>query len=116
MKPMKYTALAMMLVLLAGCATTFRPWKLSDIDEGMSREQVVQVLGEPDSVETENGAELLHYSYSENYNPPLAADTVQGRNASRGLEDKRIKQGLKEHRYTVKLVDGKVQNYEELTD
>jgi len=116
MKPMKHTALIVALVLLAGCATTFRPWKLSEVEEGMTREQVVHILGEPDSVETENGAELLHYSYREDYNPPLADDSIQARNASRGLENQRIKRGFKEYKYAVKLVDGKVQNYEELTD
>lgn len=116
MKPMKQIVLVVTLVLLAGCATTFRPWKLSEVEEGMTRAQVVHILGEPDSVETKNGSEFLHYSYREDYNPPLVDDTVQARNASRGIQNQRIKQGLKEYRYAVKLVDGKVQNYKELTD
>lgn len=113
---MKYTALVVALVLIAGCATTFRPWKLSEVEEGMTREQVVHILGEPDFVETENGAELLHYSYREDYNPPLADDTIDARNANRALHNQRIKQSFKEYRYAVKLVDGKVQTYKELAD
>lgn len=116
LRDMKHIALIVALVLIAGCATTFRPWKLSEVEEGMTREQVVHILGEPDSVEAENGAEILHYSYREDYNPPLADDSLQARNTSRRLEDQRIKRGFKEYRYAVKLVDGKVQHYEELTD
>ncbi len=113
---MKHTAIVVALVLLAGCATTFRPWKLSEVEEGMDRAQVVYILGEPDFVETKDGAELLHYSYREDYNPPPADDSIQARDTSRRLQNQQIKQGLKEYRYAVKLVDGKVQNYKELTD
>ena len=113
---MKYTALVVSLVLIAGCATTFRPWKLSEVEEGMTREQVVHILGEPDFVETENGAELLHYSYTEDYNPAPSGDTIYERNTSSELQNQRIKQGFKEYRYVVKLVDGQVQTYKELAD
>ena len=116
MKLMKPTVLVVALILLAGCATTFRPWKLSEVEEGMTRTQVVQILGEPDSVETKDGSEFLYYSYREDYNPPPPDDTLQARDASRRLQDQRIKQGLGESRYAVKMVDGKVQSYKELMD
>ncbi len=113
MKLMKPTVLVVALILLAGCATTFRPWKLSEVEEGMTRTQVVQILGEPDSVETKDGSEFLHYSYREDYNPPPPDDTLQARDATnRRLQ----KQGLGESRYAVKMVDGKVQSYKELMD
>lgn len=116
MKPTKYTALVLALVLLAGCATPFRPWKLSEIAEGMDRTQVVQVLGEPDFVETKDGAELLHYSYIENYNPPLSDDSNHFHEPRRGFQNRLERPSLKEYRYVVELVDGKVQNYKELVD
>jgi len=114
MKAMKYTALAAALILMMGCATTFRPWKLSEIQEGMDRAQVVQLLGEPDFVDTTDGAEFLHYSYSENYNPPLADDTAYDRRSSIGIQTRPLKPSDKQYRYVVKLVDGKVQDYKEL--
>lgn len=110
---MKHTAAVVALVLLSGCATTFRPWKLSEVEEGMDRAQVVHILGEPDLVETKNGAEYLHYSYREDYNPPLTIDPTDAPAANRGLQSQ---QRLKEYKYAVKLVDGKVQDYKELTD
>jgi len=117
MKLMKPTALVVALILLAGCATTFRPWKLSEVEEGMTRAQVVQILGEPDSVETKDGSEFLHYSYRQNYNPPPPDDTIQARDATnRRLQNQRIRQGLGESRYAVKMVDGKMQSYKELMD
>jgi hypothetical protein len=116
MKLMKHTAAVVALVLLAGCATTFRPWKLSEVEEGMDRAQVVHILGEPDFVETKDGAELLHYSYREDYNPPLTIDAHAPDAANRGLQNQQIQQGLKQYKYAVKLVDGKVQDYKELAD
>ena len=116
MKPMNYTLLALLSLLLLGCATTFRPWKLSEIEEGMSRDQVVQILGEPDSVETKDGADLLHYRYREDYNPPLSADAYSRPDADYTVEDRQLKRSAKEYRFVVKLVDGKVQHYEELTN
>jgi hypothetical protein len=116
MKPMNYTLLALSFLLLLGCATTFRPWKLSEIEDGMSRDQVVQILGEPDSVETKDGADLLHYSYREDYNPPLSADDYHTPGADRRIEDQQFIRSAKEYRYVVELVDGKVQHYQELTD
>lgn len=117
MKPKNYTALALALTLfLAGCATTFRPWILSEVEEGMARDQVVQLLGEPDSVETQDGTELLHYAYREDYNPPMADDNVHTPDAARSFEHKQMKRGSKEYHYVVKLVDGKVQGYKEVTE
>ncbi len=116
MKSMKHIALVASLALLAGCATTFRPWLLSEIEEGMDRAQVVHILGEPDFVEMKNGAEFLHYSYSENHNPPLADDSIQAYEANRRLREQRIRRSFKEYRYAVKLAEGKVQSYKELTD
>jgi len=116
MKPMKYTLLTLSFILLLGCTTTFRPWKLSEIEQGMSREQVVNILGEPDTVTTQDGADLLHYSYRENYNPPMSSDDLVASSANRSYEDQQVARSMKEYKYVVKLVDGQVQHYKEVTD
>lgn len=116
MKLIKYSAFVVVLALLVGCATTFRPWRLSEIEEGMDRAQVVSILGEPDSIEMKEGAELLYYSYSENHNPAPADTDVRSYDATREFREQQLKRSLKEYNYAVKLVDGKVQNYKELTD
>lgn len=116
MKSIKNTSLVLALLLVAGCATTFRPWKLSDVQEGMDRDQVVKILGQPDSVEMKDGVEFLYYNYSENYNPTTSSDSVQAFEADRKAKDDLVKQSAKEYRYSVKMVEGKVQSYAELAD
>jgi len=118
MKAIKHITVGVALLLLAGCATTFRPWKLSEVREGMDKKQVVAVLGKPDSVEMKDGVEILHYSYSEDYNPPPASGLANQRidSPERQIQDQQIKRSVQEHKYAVKLVDGKVQDYEELND
>ena len=116
MKSIKYITLVATLVLLMGCATTFRPWKLSEITKGMDRAQVIQILGEPTSVEMNNGEEFLYYSYRENYNPPLANDSVHAYEANRNLRTKQIQKSLEESNYFVILLNGKVLNYKEVQD
>jgi len=116
MKSIKHPALVAALALIAGCATTFRPWKLSEIEEGVDRAAVVRILGAPDSVETKNGAEFLYYSYSEDYDPPPAKDSIHAYDTTRKFHNRQAKQSFRKYRYAVKLVDGKVQNYKELED
>ena len=81
----------------------------------MSRDQVVQILGEPDFVETTDEGALLHYSYREDYNPPLSVGDYNTPGADYSVEDQQFKRSAKEHLFVVKLVDGKVLDYEELT-
>ena len=114
MKAVKYSLLATLLALLAGCATTFRPWKLSEIKEGMDRAQVTEVLGEPDSIEMKNNAEFLYYSYRENYNAPSANSDFRAYDANREFRELQIQSSFNEYKYVVKMVDGKVQTYKEL--
>ncbi|MEN8255034.1 MAG: outer membrane protein assembly factor BamE [Verrucomicrobiota bacterium] len=117
MKSMKHIALVASLALLVGCATTFRPWLLSEIEEGMERAQVVRILGEPDFAEMKNGAEFLHYSYRENHNPSISSDLSDPHyDLDRNAWKKKVQRTLKEYRYAVKLVEGKVQSYKELLD
>lgn len=101
------------ILLTVGCATTFRPWKLSEVKEGMNMTQVVKLLGEPDSTKIQDGAELLHYSYSEEYNPTPASANTRDSDMSREIREQQFKNSLKEYTYVVTLVDGKVLNYKE---
>ena len=114
MKITKHIPLAVALGLLAGCATTFRPWKLSEIEEGMEKSQVVKVLGKPDSSEAKDGEEYLYYSYSESYNPAPADAGLRASDANRAFQEKQLERSLREYRYVVTLVDGKVQAYKEI--
>ena len=116
MKPTRHVAWVLSLVLLAGCTTTFRPWTLSEINAGMTRADVVRILGEPDYVEMKDGSEFLHYTYRENYNPPLSSDSTYAYDVDSRYQTRQMRRSLKEYRYAVKLVDGRVQDYKELTD
>ena len=116
MKTIKQVAGIVVLVFLAGCTTTFRPWKLSEIDEGMGRAQVIKILGDPNYTEMKDGTEFLYYSYSEDYNPAPANSDIRAYDATREFREQQFRRSLKEYNYAVKLVDGKVLNYKELTD
>lgn len=104
MKTTKYISFVAGLVLLVGCATTFRPWGFSEVKEGMDRAQVVKIIGNPDRVESKDGAELLYYSYHPDYDP-ISGEAIQAQQAKRSM---------KTQNYVVKMVDGKVQSAKEL--
>lgn len=117
MKTLNMVPLAVVAALvLAGCTTTFRPWKMSDIKPGMNEADVQLVLGAPDKVTNDQGVEYMHYYYSAGYNPPMTADTAIESDATRKMRDEQIKQGLKQSHYVVELKNGRVIKYEELTD
>jgi outer membrane protein assembly factor BamE (lipoprotein component of BamABCDE complex) len=56
-------------ILLAGCATSAT--KLNEISVGMTKPQVVQILGTPESVRAQNGQEALIYTLSNSWNSPV---------------------------------------------
>lgn len=114
MKTMRHFVVMAIVMALAGCATTFRPWNLSQIQEGMEREQVVQILGQPDSSEIEDGSELLRYTYQENYNPSSASVPFYGDNPDLAFEDLENGRRFRQYEYVVILVNGKVAGYKEL--
>ncbi|RLA58273.1 MAG: hypothetical protein DRQ89_15555 [Epsilonproteobacteria bacterium] len=103
MKTIKSISFVVLLALLVGCATTFRPWEFTNVKEGMDRAQVVKIIGEPDRVESKDGAEFLYYSYHEAYDPT----------SENGLQASQVKRSMKTRNYIVKMVDGKVQTAEE---
>ncbi len=108
MKTIKYISYVALFALLVGCATTFRPWEFSKVEEGMDRVQVEKILGDPSRVESKDGAELLYYSYNQDYDPSSASGT-QG-----GIQATQAKRSMKTQNYVVKMVDGKVQSTKEL--
>lgn len=116
MKVVKHLVLVVILALLAGCATTFRPWMLSEVQEGMDKDQVIQILGEPDSIDVQDGTELLQYVYSESYNPTSVSGTIETPDSPNNLQDWDAAKSFKEYKYVVELVDGKVLSYKEVQE
>jgi outer membrane protein assembly factor BamE (lipoprotein component of BamABCDE complex) len=112
MKTMRTLPAALALLILAGCATTFKPWNLSNVREGMEREQVTQLLGEPDYTIDKDGAEYLYYSFREEMAPAGEAALDTSEQIERRADA--LDRTLKEHKYEVMLVDGKLVNYKEL--
>lgn len=100
-------------LLLAGCATSFKPWQLSDVKEGMDKEQIIKILGVPDSTVNTNNAEYLFYSYTEEMSPASAPLDTQDAIDRRAEE---LSRTLTESKFQVVLVDGKMINYKELKD
>jgi len=98
----------LLFALLVGCATTFRPWEFSKVEEGMDRAQVEKILGDPSRVESKDGAEFLYYSYYQDYDP----SPVSG--SSGGIQANQAKRSMQTQNYVVKMVGGKVQSTKEL--
>jgi len=61
----KYLALIGLLAIFTSCATVGQ--KMSGVSLGMSKPEVVRILGKPDSVGGGNGVEVLHYSQDEGW-------------------------------------------------
>ena len=114
MKTMSHFLSAALILLATGCATTFKPWNLSEVHEGMPREQVVAVLGEPDYTVNKEGAEFLYYSYQEEL-APIGDDSLKTKEALE-LRAADLNRTLKDYKYEVMLVEGRVVNYKELLD
>ncbi len=111
---MKTLVLLGISLVIAGCTTPFRPWNLSEIREGMDREQVIRILGQPDTVEFQDGAEYLHYVYQEDYNPSLSAEPFYNMDSERAFQALDSGEAFKQYEYVVILTEGKVINYKEL--
>ena len=113
---MRYFLALASVIMLAGCASTFRPWNLSRIEDGMDRSQVVEILGEPDFTVMQDGAEHLHYIYREDAHPPLSDGMPYESSLEQEMDAKRIQRSLKQYEYDVILMDDKVVNYKEVLD
>jgi len=117
MKTMGYFLLLGTALILAGCATTFRPWNLSEVMEGMSRDQVTQLLGEPDYVFMKDGAEHLRYTYQEDYSPSSISDDLAYESSfAHKKQAMQMQRAMRVLSYDVILVDGRVLNYKEVTN
>lgn len=104
MKTVNYISFIALFTLLVGCATTIRPYTFEQVTEGMDQAQVENLIGKPDRVESKDGAEFLHYSYHEDYDPT-------GLNG--GIQTQQAKRSMKTRNYVIKMVDGKVETAEE---
>ena len=103
-------------LILSGCATTFRPWSLSEVTEGMDRDQVVQLLGEPDYVFVKDDAEHMRYSYQEDFtHSSMPVDMASDRVIDPKKQAMRVERSLNTLEYDVILVNDQVINYKEVT-
>ena len=117
MKTMRYFLLLGAALILAGCATTFRPWNLSQVTEGMSRDQVIQLLGEPDYVFIQDGAEHLRYIYQEDYSPSSVSDDLAYESSiGHKMQTMQVERAMRVLTYDVILLEGRVLNYKEVTN
>ena len=116
MKTMRYFPALVAVLVFSGCATTFRPWNLSEVTEGMDRNAVEQLLGQPDYVFEKDGAEHLRYTYREDFSPSsMPMDMTHDRPIDHQRQTMQIERSLNVLEYDVILVDGKVMNYKEVT-
>lgn len=65
----KFIALAAAALLLAGCGTSAK--RLAQISPGMTKAQVISVLGNPESVSGQSSAEVFIYTLSNSWNAPV---------------------------------------------
>jgi hypothetical protein len=84
--------------LVAGCATSSK--NLNKVSVGMTKAEVIQVLGQPESTRANRGVEFLIYSLREGISKPgttIVPISIEGQ-------------------YFVKLVDGRVESYGRVGD
>ena len=85
-------SLVMLVILLAGCATA---GKINGVQMGMTKEEVIKVMGPPASMSAKGGSEYMNYSLSETDDDAFRGWTKP---------------------YYVRLIDGKVDSYGRLGD
>ena len=90
---MKYLKFIVAMIFLISCSGT--SYKMNDLSIGMTKEDVVLVLGQPVSISAKDGTEYLNYRFSENSDQEFY--------------------GLTEP-YFVRLINGKVDSYGKLGD
>ena len=85
---MKHLTVAFFVaILLAGCATA---GKISTVQLGMTKDDVIKVMGKPTSVSAQGGSEYLNYALSETDHDAYSGWTKP---------------------YYVRLINGKVESY-----
>lgn len=103
------------VILVAGCATSFHPRNLGDVEQGMSREQVLEILGKPESVERDGTTHYLHYSYSEGHmTVPSDGSTQVFNDPVMNNDNQQLERRLRMRKYVVILEDGKMASFNEV--
>ena len=93
------------IALLAGCATA-ESRKMNQVSLGMTKQQVIEVLGPPLSTSAKSGVEYLNYRFAE---PGRRADALS--DAMKGLP-----RTDPTTPYYVRLIEGRVESYGRLGD
>ena len=94
------------IALLAGCATAEESRKMNQVSLGMTKQQVIEVLGPPVSTSAKSGVEYLNYRFAEPGRRAAAAGA-----ALQGLPH-----ADPTTPYYVRLVEGRVESYGRLGD
>ena len=63
------------LVLLVGCSTSAK--RLAEVSPGMTKEQVIAILGHPESVSGYGPREIFVYTLSNSWNSPVWNEKYQ---------------------------------------
>ncbi|SRR6266498_5939354 len=88
----------LIVLVLTSCATSAK--RLNSLSVGMSKAEVLRIMGAPESTRATSGTEILVYTLKERTALPGEAIGPFGIN----------------EKYFVKLVDGKVQSYGRIGD
>jgi len=87
-----YILIAMMAIALSACATAH---KMNKVQLGMTKAEVIKVMGPPVSISAQRGSEYLNYSFSETDDQAFYGITKP---------------------YYVRLINGRVESYGRLGD
>lgn len=85
----------LLLVTIMGCTTTYNSRLINRISLGMPKQEVISIMGEPESVSATNGVEYLTYSLY----PPPPYYTITEKNT-----------------YYVRIINGIVDSYGRIGD
>lgn len=84
---MKFSLLIALTLLIVGCAT---PSKMNSVQLGMSKAEVIAVMGEPSSASAQGSSEYLNYNLYDTFDDMLGSTPTQ---------------------YYVRLINGEVESY-----
>lgn len=99
-------------LLLNSCQTVFKPWLLSDLSPGMSIEQVKEILGAPELIESREAATTVFvYTYTE----PLKLQSEFPNWESPSLPHRSLQPdiSIEQHHYELIFRDNLLINYKE---
>jgi outer membrane protein assembly factor BamE (lipoprotein component of BamABCDE complex) len=114
MKMIKHLPVIVTLMIMAGCATTFKPVSLQEVTPGMTQEQVVALLGDPNTTSREGESVTLHYDYIEGIDQNTFDSTIEGDHASSKRMERNLERQTRVQRFEVHLLDGKVVSHHQV--